>query len=108
MIEVGGLPDIVRCISSRNVDTVLSAVTTLIYLLYSAPETRTSTSRIITNLSAIWKIHVSLGIMTAEVLEVMRRYSQSANIKVRNLALVFLAHQDVSRQRDLESGSSIE
>ncbi len=47
--------------------------------------------------------------MTAEVVDVMTRYASSSNVKVKNLALVFLAHRDPARQQLLETpGSSIE
>ncbi|XP_062976336.1 armadillo repeat-containing protein 7 [Elgaria multicarinata webbii] len=69
ILEANGVGAVVNCLSSSNEETVLSAVTTLMYLT-------TSQSR--------------QQITALPVVECMLRFSLSANRRLRNLATVFL------------------
>ncbi|XP_034239026.1 uncharacterized protein LOC117643948 [Thrips palmi] len=69
IIHNGGVQAIAICLSSANEQTVLSAITTLMFLI--APESK--------------------DLITAvEIVECMVRLSRSANPRLRNLATVFL------------------
>ncbi|KAH0629470.1 hypothetical protein JD844_011552 [Phrynosoma platyrhinos] len=69
ILEAGGVSAVVSCLSSSNEETVLSAVTTLMYL--TTPQSRQE-------------------ITALPVVECMLRFSLSANRRLRNLATVFL------------------
>ncbi|XP_028608643.1 armadillo repeat-containing protein 7 isoform X1 [Grammomys surdaster] len=71
ILQTGGVPLIVNCLSSPNEETVLSAVTTLMYL--NSPGTRA---------------HPELT--SLPVVQCMLRFSLSANTRLRNLAQIFL------------------
>jgi hypothetical protein len=71
ILQAGGIPLITNCLSSPNEETVLSAVTTLMYL--SSPEACP---------------HPELNSMP--VIQCMLRFSLSANTRLRNLAQIFL------------------
>lgn len=68
---MGGIPLITNCLSSPNEETVLSAVTTLMYL--SSPGAGS---------------HPELT--SLPVVQCMLRFSLSANVRLRNLAQIFL------------------
>nr|XP_020661976.1 armadillo repeat-containing protein 7-like isoform X1 [Pogona vitticeps] len=69
ILEADGVTAVVNCLSSSNEETVLSAVTTLMYLI--TPQSRQQ-------------------ITALPVVECMQRFSLSANRRLRNLATVFL------------------
>ncbi|XP_013926020.1 PREDICTED: armadillo repeat-containing protein 7 [Thamnophis sirtalis] len=69
ILEAGGVSAVVNCLASANEETVLSAVTTLMYL-------STSQSR--------------QEITTLPVIECMLRFSLSNNRRLKNLATIFL------------------
>lgn len=71
ILQAGGIPLITNCLSSPNEETVLSAVTTLMYL--SSPGKAS---------------HPELT--SLPVVQCMLRFSLSANIRLRNLAQIFL------------------
>lgn len=71
ILRAGGVPLITDCLSSPNEETVLSAVTTLMYL--SAPGSG---------------LHPELTALP--VVQCMLRFSLSANTRLRNLAHIFL------------------
>ncbi|XP_005412330.1 PREDICTED: armadillo repeat-containing protein 7 isoform X1 [Chinchilla lanigera] len=71
ILQVGGIPLITNCLSSPNEETVLSAVTTLMYL---SPPGAAS--------------HPELA--SLPVVQCMLRFSLSANVRLRNLAQIFL------------------
>ncbi|XP_003786637.1 armadillo repeat-containing protein 7 [Otolemur garnettii] len=71
ILQAGGIPLITNCLSSLNEETVLSAVTTLIYLSSPGPGS-----------------HPELT--TLPVIQCMLRFSLSANMRLRNLAQIFL------------------
>lgn len=72
ILQTGGIPLIINCLSSPNEETVLSAVTTIMYLL-SSP---------------------GLGpqpeLTAVPVVQCMLRFSVSASTRLRNLAQIFL------------------
>lgn len=70
-MQTGGIPLIINCLSSPNEETVLSAVTTIMYL--SSPGSSS---------------HPELTAMP--VVQCMLRFSLSANTRLRNLAQIFL------------------
>ncbi|XP_069608267.1 armadillo repeat-containing protein 7 [Ranitomeya imitator] len=69
ILASGGLSLVVNCLSSRREETVLSAITTLMYLSTAASRAE---------------------ITTQPVVECMLRFSLSTNCRLRNLANVFL------------------
>lgn len=71
VLQAGGLPLIIGCLSSPDEETVLSAVTTLMYL--SSPGSRS---------------HPELT--SLPVVQCMLRFSISASTRLRNLAQIFL------------------
>ncbi|XP_023507820.1 armadillo repeat-containing protein 7 isoform X1 [Equus caballus] len=71
ILQTGGVPLIINCLSSPNEETVLSAVTTIMYL--SSPGSGS---------------HPELTAMP--VVQCMLRFSLSANTRLRNLAQIFL------------------
>lgn len=71
ILQTGGVPLIINCLSSPNEETVLSAVTTIMYLSAPGPAS-----------------HPELTAMP--VVQCMLRFSLSANTRLRNLAQIFL------------------
>ncbi|XP_019500024.1 PREDICTED: armadillo repeat-containing protein 7 isoform X1 [Hipposideros armiger] len=71
ILQTGGVPLIINCLSSPNEETVLSAVTTIMYLSSPGPGP-----------------HPELTAMP--VVQCMLRFSLSANTRLRNLAQIFL------------------
>lgn len=71
ILQAGGLPLIINCLSSPNEETVLSAVTTLMYL--NSPGTRSHSE-----------------LTSLPVVQCMLRFSLSTNTRLRNLAQIFL------------------
>lgn len=71
ILQTGGIPLIINCLSSPNEETVLSAVTTMMYLSSPGPGS-----------------HPELTAMP--VVQCMLRFSLSANTRLRNLAQIFL------------------
>ncbi|GAB1297057.1 Armadillo repeat-containing protein 7 [Apodemus speciosus] len=71
ILQAGGIPLIISCLSSPNEETVLSAVTTLMFL--NSPGRRA---------------HPELT--SLPVVQCMLRFSLSANARLRNLAQIFL------------------
>nr|XP_003417440.2 armadillo repeat-containing protein 7 isoform X1 [Loxodonta africana] len=71
ILRAGGIPLIINCLSSPSEETVLSAVTTLMYLSPSGPGS-----------------HPELTALP--VVQCMLRFSLSANTRLRNLAQIFL------------------
>ncbi|XP_042303862.1 armadillo repeat-containing protein 7 [Sceloporus undulatus] len=69
ILEAGGVSAVVSCLSSSNEETVLSAVTTLMYL--TTPQS-------------------CQEITALPVVECMLRFSLSASRRLRNLATIFL------------------
>jgi len=67
--ENNGIPLIIDCLSENNTETVLSAITTMNYLVNSSNKGE---------------------IATKAVIECMQRYSQSNNNRIKNIATVFL------------------
>lgn len=71
ILQTGGVPLIINCLSSPNEETVLSAVTTIMYLSSPGPGSHTE-------------------LTATPVVQCMLRFSLSANTRLRNLAQVFL------------------
>lgn len=69
IIENGGIPLVINCLSSSNEETVLSAITTLMFL--TTPQTQEE-------------------ITSEPVVDCMERFSTSSNARLSNLAKVFL------------------
>ncbi|NWX84059.1 ARMC7 protein, partial [Nothoprocta ornata] len=69
ILEANGVESVINCLSSPNEETVMSAVTTLMYL--STPQSRRQTTAL-------------------PVVECMLRFSLSANRRLSNLATLFL------------------
>ncbi|NWY47017.1 ARMC7 protein, partial [Sylvia atricapilla] len=69
ILEASGVEPIIGCLSSSNEETVMSAVTTLMFL--TTPRSRAQTTAL-------------------PVVECMLRFSLSANARLRNLASIFL------------------
>ncbi|KAL7989462.1 hypothetical protein Chor_012128 [Crotalus horridus] len=69
ILEAGGVSAVVNCLASANEETILSAVTTLMYL--STPQSRQE-------------------ITALPVIECMLRFSLSTNRRLKNLATIFL------------------
>ncbi|TRY53701.1 hypothetical protein DNTS_008644 [Danionella cerebrum] len=79
ILQSGGVPLVISCLSSRRDETVLSAITTLMNL-YTASSRSEITDR--------------------SVVQCMLRFSLSENLRLRNLALLFL--QDLCTQEQLD------
>ncbi|GBN09565.1 Armadillo repeat-containing protein 7 [Araneus ventricosus] len=73
----GGVPKVIKCLSSEREETVLSAITTLMFLIY--PESKAD-------------------ITTASVIDCMLRFKESGNRRISNLASVFLQDYCTSDQ----------
>lgn len=71
ILQTGGIPLIINCLSSPNEETVLSAVTTIMYL--SSPGSGSPPE-----------------LTAMPVVQCMLRFSLSANTRLRNLAQIFL------------------
>eukprot|EP01120_Amphizonella_sp_Union-15-10_P010975 TRINITY_DN4554_c0_g5_i1.p1 TRINITY_DN4554_c0_g5~~TRINITY_DN4554_c0_g5_i1.p1 ORF type:complete len:184 (+),score=28.61 TRINITY_DN4554_c0_g5_i1:79-630(+) len=71
ILENDGLPLIVNCLSSTNPETVMSAMTTLYFLIASRPDSKTK-------------------ILTTELKDCLNRYAVYENLRISNLAKVFL------------------
>ncbi|XP_023067613.1 armadillo repeat-containing protein 7 isoform X1 [Piliocolobus tephrosceles] len=71
ILQAGGVPLIINCLSSPNEETVLSAITTLMHL---SPSGRS----------------FSPELTAAPVVQCMLRFSLSASARLRNLAQIFL------------------
>ncbi|XP_029191027.2 armadillo repeat-containing protein 7-like [Acropora millepora] len=69
IVDNGGLSLVINCLSSSNEETVLSAITTLMFL--TTPQTQEETS-------------------SQEVVECMEKFAASSNSRLSNLARVFL------------------
>lgn len=69
IVENGGIPLVINCLSSSNEETVLSAITTLMFL--TTPQTQEE-------------------ITSEPVVDCMERFSTSSNARLSNLAKVFL------------------
>ncbi|KAH3832410.1 armadillo repeat-containing protein 7-like [Dreissena polymorpha] len=69
IIDNGGVKMVINCLSRPSEDTVLSAITSLIYLI--CPETKTE-------------------IVSLPVVECMLRLSKAKNSKLKNLATIFI------------------
>lgn len=68
--ESKGIPLIIRCLSSRKEETVLSAMLTLYYLLDS----------------------YSQSILIPPVIDCMKKYATSKNTRIKNLSSIFVQH----------------
>lgn len=69
IIDNGGIDLVIKCLSRQTEETVLSAITTLMYLI--TPETKSD-------------------ILTLPVVECMLRLSDSASSRLKNLAMLFV------------------
>ncbi|KAK2557194.1 Armadillo repeat-containing protein 7 [Acropora cervicornis] len=69
IVDNGGLSLVINCLSSSNEETVLSAITTLMFL--TTPQTQDE-------------------ITSQEVVECMEKFAASSNSRLSNLARVFL------------------
>ncbi|XP_015762518.1 PREDICTED: armadillo repeat-containing protein 7-like [Acropora digitifera] len=69
IVDNGGLSLVINCLSSSNEETVLSAITTLMFL--TTPQTQDEIS-------------------SQEVVECMEKFAASSNSRLSNLARVFL------------------
>ncbi|XP_038597885.1 armadillo repeat-containing protein 7 [Tachyglossus aculeatus] len=94
ILQAGGVQQVIGCLSSPNEETVISAVTTLMYL--SGPWAR----RAGRELTA-----------AAPVVECMLRFSLSANRRLSNLAAIFLedycSPEQVEEARGLSGHSAL-
>ncbi|XP_074116837.1 armadillo repeat-containing protein 7 [Sminthopsis crassicaudata] len=90
ILHMGGIKPIINCLSSSNEETVMSAVTTLMYL---------STPQSIEELTAL------------PVVECMLRFSLSANKRLSNLATIFLedycSPSQVEKAQNLSAHSAV-
>ncbi|XP_069510930.1 armadillo repeat-containing protein 7 isoform X2 [Ambystoma mexicanum] len=77
IVQAGGIPQVIQCLSSANEETVLSAITALMYLC---------------------TVSTRQQITTLPVVECMLRFSLSANRRISNLANVFLEDYCTSEQ----------
>ena len=69
ILQNDGVNTVVSCLSSSNEETVLTAITTLMYLV--TPESRAD-------------------ITSSRVVDVVRQFARSCNPRLRNLSVVFL------------------
>lgn len=89
ILQSGGAPLVISCLSSNRDETVLSAITTLMNLTTAASRAETTDSAVV---------------------QCMLRFSLTQNPRLRNLALVFLqdycTQQQVDRAREEMQGQS--
>uniref|UniRef100_A0A8C2FNA1 Armadillo repeat containing 7 n=1 Tax=Cyprinus carpio TaxID=7962 RepID=A0A8C2FNA1_CYPCA len=89
ILQSGGVPLVISCLSSNRDETVLSAITTLMNLTTAASRTETT---------------------DGAVVQCMLRFSLTQNPRLRNLASVFLedycTQQQVDRAREEMQGQS--
>ncbi|NWS73384.1 ARMC7 protein, partial [Crotophaga sulcirostris] len=90
ILEANGVEPIINCLSSPNEETVMSAVTTLMYL--TTPQSRQQTTAL-------------------PVVECMLRFSLSASRRLSNLATIFLEDyctpQQVEEARNLSKHTAV-
>ncbi|KAM8945890.1 armadillo repeat-containing protein 7 [Pelodytes ibericus] len=90
ILSSGGLSLVTNCLSSRREETVLSALTTLMYLSTSASHA---------------------DITSPAIVECMVRFSLSSNPRIRNLATIFLedhcSEKQLQEARDLSQHTAI-
>ncbi|XP_075441017.1 armadillo repeat-containing protein 7 [Ascaphus truei] len=84
ILSAGGLALVINCLSSRREETVLSALTTLMYL-------STAASR--------------ADVTAPPVVECMVRFSLSTNRRISNLATIFL--QDYCSERQVQAARDL-
>ncbi|KAJ8305968.1 hypothetical protein KUTeg_016513 [Tegillarca granosa] len=84
ILKNGGVTLAIKCLSSSNEETVLSAITTLMYLMTPASKSEISCT---------------------PVIECMIRFSKSSNKRLSNLAHVFL--QDYCTKTQVEEAEKI-
>lgn len=84
ILEASGVEPIINCLSSSNEETVMSAVTTLMYL--TTPQSRQQTTAL-------------------PVVECMLRFALSASRRLSNLATVFL--EDYCTPRQVEEARNL-
>jgi hypothetical protein len=84
IVENQGIGEIIKCLSSPHEETVLSAITTLYYLLaYCKKGTRYRFSYSL--------LFIFIGdIATKSVVECMVKYAQSKNPRLKNIATIFV------------------
>ncbi|XP_043109904.1 armadillo repeat-containing protein 7 [Puntigrus tetrazona] len=80
ILQSGGVPLVISCLSSNRDETVLSAITTLMNLTTAASRTETTDSAVV---------------------QCMLRFSLTQNPRLRNLASVFL--QDYCTQKQVDT-----
>ncbi|XP_073684616.1 armadillo repeat-containing protein 7 [Garra rufa] len=89
ILQSGGVPLVISCLSSNRDETVLSAITTLMNLTTAASRTETTDSAVV---------------------QCMLRFSLTQNPRLRNLASVFLedycTQQQVDKAREEMQGQS--
>ncbi|KAK2876418.1 hypothetical protein QQF64_004796 [Cirrhinus molitorella] len=89
ILQSGGVPLVISCLSSNRDETVLSAISTLMNLTTAASRTETTDSAVV---------------------QCMLRFSLTQNPRLRNLALVFLedccTQQQVNKAREEMQGQS--
>lgn len=89
ILQSGGVPLVISCLSSNRDETVLSAITTLMNLTTAASRSETTDSAVV---------------------QCMLRFSLTQNPRLRNLASVFLedycTQQQVDRAREEMQGQS--
>lgn len=89
ILQSGGVPLVISCLSSNRDETVLSAITTLMNLTTAASRAETTDSAVV---------------------QCMLRFSLTQNPRLRNLALVFLqdycTQKQVDRAREEMQGQS--
>ncbi|XP_065126575.2 armadillo repeat-containing protein 7 [Paramisgurnus dabryanus] len=89
IIQSGGIPLVVGCLSSNRDETVLSAITTLINLTTAATRAETTATAVV---------------------QCMLRFSLNQNPRLRNLASVFLedccTQEQVNKAQDAMQGQS--
>ncbi|XP_067225933.1 armadillo repeat-containing protein 7 [Chanodichthys erythropterus] len=89
ILQSGGVPLVISCLSSNRDETVLSAITTLMNLTTAASRAETTDSAVV---------------------QCMQRFSLTENPRLRNLASVFLqdycTQEQVDRAREAMQGQS--
>ena len=78
IIKNNGIPSVIRCLTSSNEETVLSAITALMFLL--TPESKAD-------------------ITSVPVIDAMLHFANSKNPRLKNLAVVFL--EDYANAKDV-------
>eukprot|EP01116_Phalansterium_solitarium_P010134 TRINITY_DN24603_c0_g1_i1.p1 TRINITY_DN24603_c0_g1~~TRINITY_DN24603_c0_g1_i1.p1 ORF type:complete len:197 (+),score=45.67 TRINITY_DN24603_c0_g1_i1:614-1204(+) len=71
IVASDGIAELIACLGSRTEETVLSAIVTLDALLEPA---------------------TASAIATSSVIECIQQYTQSSNVRLKNLAIIFLEH----------------